>query len=359
MRRVSVFFVVLAALTVSVFASEIKVLLYLGKGPMDFNGEYYRSERFRLRLNNASMHDGEIYLNGMGTGKSMLRLTPENGVTEFAGKTYRGDLIILTDYFRIMVINAVDMESYLKGVLPREISASWPEEAIKAQAVAARTFAYRMITDNGVKVYHLDATHMSQVYGGMSAEDDRTSDAVDATRNTVLTYKGDAIKAFYHSSSGGVTSRPSDVWATDDGDYPYLKSFKDPYSNHSPNQQWSYTVTIGRIMELFGLEGLKKIRVSYSGSGRAVSVEFVLPGGHVKRVSGNEFRMRLGSSLVKSTLFKAVLGDGVLTLNGRGWGHGVGMSQWGAYNMALKGYSYKDILAFYYRGTELSRVRGR
>ncbi len=349
--------VILMIIYAAACSQEVRVLLYKGRGTMEFTGDYYRSDRFRVRLNKIDMYDGRIFINGRDTDANVIRLAPEDGTIRFQGREYRGDLLILTDYFNLIVINAVEMEAYLKGVLPKEISPGWPDEAIKAQAVAARTFAYRMIHDNGEHVYHLDATHMSQVYGGKTGESQSTNKAVESTKNLILTYRGRPIKAFYHSSSGGVTSRPSEVWKTDDKDYPYLKSFEDPFSNHSPNMSWEYEIPLHELTRRFHIAGLRTIRVVHSGSGRAISVEFVTETGRVE-VSGNDFRLKLGAAKVKSTLFSAAIKNGMLCLKGKGWGHGVGMSQWGAYKMALKGYGYKDILAFYYRDVDLRKVRG-
>jgi len=355
-KRFLLLLFILLSLGPSLFGTDIKVLLSVEKNAAPLSGEAFSFGRYTMSPRKVSAVDGRIFVDGVDTGSWMVDLVPHNGAFSVNGCSYRGSLIIATDYFHLYVINKVDIESYLKGVLPREIVASWPEESLKAQAVAARTYAYRMIKDNGTKLWHLDASHMSQVYGGQTGETDATNRAVEETRDIVLTYRGDLLTAFYHASSGGVTARPSDIWKVGDGEYPYLQSIRDPWSLGTPHDSWESRFQITDLARLFNTGPLKKILVEYSPTGRALNLELVSSAGTLK-ISGNDFRLRLGASIIKSTYFKASIEGGALILRGKGFGHGVGLSQWGARNMAEKGYSYKEILTFYYRDAALSKIR--
>lgn len=340
----------------SLFGTDIKVLLSVEKRAVSLSGESFSFGRYTMAPRRAYAVDGRIFVDGVDTGKWFIELTPREGFFTVEGRSYRGSLLLATDYLFLYVINKVDIESYLKGVLPREIVSTWPEESLKAQAVAARTYAYRMIKDNGTKLWHLDASHMSQVYGGKTGETEPTNRAVDETRDIVLTYRGELLTAFYHASSGGITARPSDIWKVTDGQYPYLKSFEDPWSLRTPHDSWECRFEIAALARVFDTGPLKKILVEYSPTGRALSLELVSSAGTFK-ISGNDFRLRMGASLIKSTYFKASIEGGTLYLRGRGFGHGVGLSQWGARNMAEKGHSYKEILTFYYRDVSLAKIR--
>jgi len=355
-KRIPLLLVVLLVFGSPLFGTDIKVLLSVEKRAVSLNGEAFSFGRYSMAPRRVSAVDGRIFVDGVDTGSWTIELVPRSGVFTVNGCSYRGTLVVATDYVHLYVINKVDIESYLQGVLPREIVSSWPEESLKAQAVAARTYAYRMIKDNGTKLWHLDASHLSQVYGGRSGETEATNRAVDETRDIVLTFRGDLLTAFYHASSGGMTARPSDIWQIRDGEYPYLQSFKDPWSLGTPHDSWECRFEITDLARLFNTGPLKKILVEYSPTGRALNLELVSSVRTLK-VSGNDFRLRLGASLVKSTFFKASIQGGKLILRGKGFGHGVGLSQWGARNMAEKGYSYKEILTFYYRDVSLSKIR--
>ena len=355
-KRFSFLFILFLALGSLLYGTDIKVLLSAEKRTVTLGGEMFSFGRYTMAPKKASAVDGRIFVDGVDTGRWIVELVPHKGFYTINGRSYRGTLLLATDYLFLYVINKVDIESYLKGVLPREIVPTWPRESLKAQAVAARTYAYRMLKDNGTKLWHLDASHLSQVYGGKDGETEATSRAVDETRDIVLTYRGKLLTAFYHASSGGVTARPSDIWKVRDGEYPYLRSFQDPWSLRTPHDSWECRFKISEIAHIFDTGPLRKILVEYSHTGRAVSLELVSDRGTVK-ISGNDFRLRLGPSLIKSTYFKASIEGGALLIRGKGFGHGVGLSQWGARNMAAKGYSYKEILNFYYRDVSLAKIR--
>jgi stage II sporulation protein D len=294
---------------------------------------------------------------GVGRVDSPLRLAPAAGARLYVAiRPYRGILEVRrTPAGRITVINEVDLEEYLYGVLKMEVDPRWPADALKAQAVAARTLALYSLSRFSSEGYDVRATTESQVYGGVLAEDARTTAAVDATRGQVLTYDGRPIFAAYHSDSGGHTESSELVWG---GRYAYLRAVADPYSAAQP---WTVRVELSALEDRLrragrGVAGLKGVEVvEVTPSGRAGYVRITSAQGTVI-LRGTELRTIVGAETLKSTLFTVrVTSDEQPSaeFSGRGSGHGVGMSQWGARGQALLGRSYLDILRFYYSGVSV------
>jgi stage II sporulation protein D len=274
------------------------------------------------------------------------------------GIRYRGELRFYPVGDSLLIVNELPLEEYLYGVLPMEVPASWHIEALKAQAVAARTFALSRKRNSKNPLYDLDDTGNSQVYGGADAETEILRRAVDETKGEVMFFGDKLVTACYHSNSGGITANSSETWGVG---LPYLVSVKDPYSRNSPVYRWRTSIprsTLeGRLSDLLGIPNLKvrAIRVvDRDSTGRAKVLEIRHSGGR-SRVSARRFRRVFGTTRVKSTLFDLKLMGDRLEVSGYGYGHGVGMSQWGAQNMALKGMSYREILGFYYPGVRIVR----
>ena len=340
---------------VSVFGHDISILLYKGRYTVDLGGLNYITKNSELLyIYRISAVDGRIFVNDEPIERSMLVVKAKDHFNYLNGKQYRGVFKIYTDYFFLYIVNVVDVETYLRGVLPMEISPKWPLSAIEAQAIAARTFAYKKIEERGEKSYQLNATHYSQVYGGVDYEDARTDYAIRKTKNIVLTYDNQLITAFYHSSSGGRTALPSEVWGSNDKDYPYLKTIYDPFSLMH-NDKWVFYLKKDKLTKILGAP-IKALDLIYSESGRVKYIKFIDKYGGEKTISGNKFRLLVGSSKLRSTKFDARVSGDMIVFRGRGWGHGVGMAQWGAYFMAKKGYSYKEILKFYYKNIDFAMV---
>jgi len=359
---------------------------------------------------------------------------------------YRGQLQIRPEADRLQVVNHLELESYLPSVVGSEMPARWPAAALRAQAVAARTYALAQLKPNAT--YDLKATVASQAYLGVEAETDSTQAAVATTRALVLSHAGTLIDAVFHSSSGGSTENSGELW---NRQLPYLVSVPDQDSL-SPWHQWSVRFEPEQLRRAFReTGGASRIEVlAASSTGRVRRARVIGPAGSLD-LSGNELRQRLG---LRSTLVQfrfepplapgpaggittataranaeaaalnryasrgfdvqarsaptwtrggngapmgssAVglpaggpppppplpIGDGqdgssapssseptiaaqlrqeplaaplpALEVVGRGFGHGVGMSQWGAYGLALQGVSYVQILQHYYRGAQL------
>jgi len=298
-----------------------------------------------------------LEITGVGRVDAPVRFLPTAGAKlHVAIRPYRGVLEMRrTPTGRITVINELDLEEYLYGVLKMEVDPRWPADALKAQAVAARTLALYSVNRFNAEGYDVRATTDSQVYGGVIAEDPRTTGAVDATRGQVLTYDGRPIFAAYHSDSGGYTEASELVWG---GRYAYLRAVADPYT---PAPPWTLRLDLAAFEERLrragrALPGVTTVEVAdVSPSGRAAAVRITSALG-ASTLRGTELRTILGAEALKSTLFTVrMLRDEQpsIEFTGRGSGHGVGMSQWGARGQALVGRSYVDILRYYYTGVSL------
>ena len=277
------------------------------------------------------------------------------------GRAYRGAIEVLRTSEGLAVVNELPLERYLAGTLSREMYADWPREALRAQAVVARTYALYRRDRRGRATYDLDAGTSSQVYGGVAAETPAVWRAVGDTRGEVLVYRGEAIFAAYHSTSGGRTASSEEVWGQK---LPYLRSVEVEGEEDSPDAYWRVRVsrtTLGRALDRLGLDvgSLRDVRVverSESGRARWLRVE---GSEGTARVEGRRLRSALGEGKVKSTKFEIrSVADGFLIV-GSGRGHGVGMSQWGARALAQRGKGYRKILSTFYPGAKLVRERAR
>lgn len=341
-------------------------------------------------------------------------------ITWFKGYRYRGGFEYTCSGGGLQVVNVVDLEDYVKGVIPHEMNGSWPLEALKAQAVCARTFVCRS-TKHASYGFDVCASIDCQVYNGVSTSTALSDQAVEETAGECLYYNGQLIEAVYHSSDGGATEDAKNVWG---GDVPYLQGKEDPYESQTTIPNYNYTVTytpeqltwvlqasgysIGDVVDVYVAERsalgnvTKVVFVDSTGktltmTGQACSTVFYSTtlgknvaslrytisggsgGGAGYSVNGSATLSTLEGAAVlsgggsMSTLgdgtYSAVTSSGTVTLDGSGTassgsgdlfvitgtgnGHNVGMSQYGAKAMAELGYSYEDILLFYYTGVDL------
>lgn len=263
----------------------------------------------------------------------------------------RGDIVVKVHRGRLRLINVIPMEDYLAAVLGGEMPRSFPEEALKAQAVAARTYALQKKLDALHQPFHLGSSVISQVYGGLEREDARTRAAVEATRGQVLTWELQPIEAYFHASCGG---RTEDGQSALGRDLPYLQAV-DCDCEKLPASRWETTVTADQLQRALGtrVEGGLTVQ-GRTRTGRATRVG----AGSRRSLDAVSFRARLGYSTIKSLFFEVEpLRHGeAFHFKGRGYGHGAGMCQWGAKVMADKGHGYQQILQHYYPGTELQRL---
>ncbi len=313
----------------------------------------------------------------------------------------------------LTVINVVNIEQYLYSVIGKEMSPKWPIEALKAQAVCARGFAISNKNKFAKYGFNLDDTTTSQVYKGVSAEADSTRQAVDETCGQVLMYNGGIIESIYCSCTGGATANAENVWG---GKYPYLVSVVDIYENPKEVSRYSWSITLtadeikdclaqgnvdigdiknveiisaddaGYVTELLftgttGTHTVKKSSCRGVFRGKLHSQRYTILGGEdyfenmtvltssgAKTMPYNQVYV-LGSGASDTVYVQSGSGaksyiplkpagvkEGEFTFNGNGWGHGVGMSQWGAKAMADQGFVFGDILTFYYTGTNLEKL---
>jgi stage II sporulation protein D len=281
------------------------------------------------------------------------------------GSDYRGRAEALADSRGLTLVDTLEPETYLRGVVPREVPSFWPMEALKVQAIAARTYLAATVGRFAAEGFDLHADERSQVYGGKGAEHPRTDEAVRTTAGIVATWQGAPIKAYYSSGAGGMTEANDavDGFADKGTDgrpvgLPYLRPVVD-FDWNSRRYAWSREVTDARIAEVLAQEprpigrplAVEVAERSASGRVRWLRIRGTagtaeIPGTRLRRL------LRLDSTLFSVGL----IGPGVFLFSGRGWGHGVGMSQSGARQMADWGFDHAEILAHYYPGTRLERA---
>lgn len=301
---------------------------------------------------NTRINGGNVNLGQWNSNRIWLEPTGD-GVVWIGDNWYRGRVLLVKEGNGVSAINYVDMEEYLYSVVGAEAVASWPQEALKAQAVAARSYALHQRNNSRNALYDLDSTTKTQVYKGLSSEYTTTHQAVKATANQVMTYNGQVILAVFHSSSGGHTENVEDIWSSS---LPYLRGVVD-YDQTSPVFSWNKTVNPSQISRAVG--GIGNIRSMVpektTPQGRIVSMR-VVGDSSSRSVKGADLRQALD---LRSTLFRMSLGNGGVQVSGRGFGHGIGMSQWGTYYLARNGINYQQILAHYYQNARLSRLQTR
>ncbi len=275
------------------------------------------------------------------------------------GRMFR-DTIVLVRHPKggLLVINSVNLEDYVKGILYHEVSHYWPPEILKAQAIVCRTYAVYQARERAGKDFDVTSDVLSQVYGGLTSERYRTNRAVEETRGKVLTYRGKILPAFFHASCGGSTEDASLLWNTS---LPPLQGVRCDYCKDSPHYSWHAVLSMKEIEEKFADAGLplKKIQnIAESGrdaSGRVTDL-MITSSREIRTMPAKDFRLYMGPNVIRSTRFNVRVVDSDAVFEGTGWGHGVGMCQWGGYFMAKEGKTYLDILSFYYPGTDISSL---
>lgn len=327
----------------------------------------------------------------------LVRATTPGSFVMYEGKRYRGELVVTPNNGGLLVVNRLSVESYLRGVVPLEIGDRKPgeEAAVEAQAVAARSYTYVKMNEAGDRAFDMYGSIQDQAYGGVDAEKPITDAAVNSTRDMVIKYAGRIISTPYHSTCGGRTASVSEVWWRQP-DQPYLR----PVSDQIPGTDKFYCDPSGRFRwtSTFDQDQLRATLEKYLGSVTPASeppvalpasaprlalgkitgfrVEGRTASDRVSQVSiqtergnyvvrGNDVRFILrtpGGSLLNSTYFTAETtsdgagGIGSLVIRGGGYGHGIGMCQFGAIGRARAGQDFRTILTTYYPGTTVSRV---
>ena len=399
----------------------------------------------------ATISRNGAYVNIMGHSFLMPVKISGAGFLKFNGRTYRGAFMITQ---RAGLLNVLDVEQYLYGVLPAEVGASWPDQALRAQAICARTYVLKQSMTRKDRGYDVVDTDADQVYKGQGVETVETNKAVSSTTGEILTYGKDLAFTYFHSDSGGHTADISDVWGQR---LPYLTGVPEIVDYQSPVSSWSAKISSNKIQN-----AIKKITGADIGSITEIQVSEVDQGGRANKmtfigtkgsqtIKASQFRTNVDPRTLKSTMFTPsggafsvnntttpsglvnqqkniqakvqrltfqeeqglaeMIAEGVFTTTelidmisnsnkvkeyyqigmgrskraqaapsknaapvsnygysieksgddfvfyGRGWGHGVGMSQWGAMAMAKEGYSAERILMHYYPGTSIKKFK--
>ncbi|MDD4688883.1 MAG: SpoIID/LytB domain-containing protein [Eubacteriales bacterium] len=344
--------------------------------------------------------------------KQKLTISPKLGNIKLDGNEYRGDIAIAASGDKLTLINDVSIEEYLYGVVPREIGGGAPLEAIKAQAVCARSYTVRFIGRHKADGFDICTSEHCQVYGSVSAETDKATQGVNETAGIIGKYKDTIAELYYFASDGGATESVENVWGSTL--HPYLKAVDDPYeTDKATKHKWSVTLTKSEINDIFAqyeLGEIKDIRINETTEKGTVTELEVIGTKDSKTFTKESCRMAFGGKVYsqaytitknyadssqapsgidsKSTYSLPsviyVMGkDGIIskrieevvvasssgvsklisdgevasyTIDGRGYGHLIGMSQWGAIAMAEQGFKYDEILNHYYTGITLENM---
>lgn len=342
----------------------------------------------------AKRQDGGFVVSGAGEfAEETITIFSAEDKISVLGKEYRGYITLKRQGSSdITVINGIGFEKYLYGVVGKEMSPSFHIESLKAQAICARTYAFKNLDKYRSQGFNLSDATDCQAYNGVAAEAASIIRAVDETAGKIIVYDGKPIEAVYFSSDGGATENSENVWISP---FPYLKSVPDPYENpkEASYYNWTVAMTPVQIKDSFAQRGIDIGEITdiliteVSPSGRALKLVFKGTTGE-KIYTKDNIRAALGTGVIKSQLFTirspasssatVLTGDGkksvtvsnvsVLTgsgkerivpkggnyvFTGHGWGHAVGMSQWGAKGMADSGFTYEQILKHYYSGVEV------
>ena len=280
--------------------------------------------------------------------------------------------IVISEFGDILVVNHVKIEDYLKGVIPFEMG-NLPEdqiEALKAQAVAARSFVMAHIKPG--EPFDISTTIWDQVYGGASRIDKTINKAVESTRGVVGVYDGKIIDAKYSSTCGGITEHNENIWVGER--VPYLRSVRDSgwnredFCRFSPHYRWErvydkkefFEVVKKQINDFFGkppdrIEWIRITKRTRTNRVRIIEIntnigKFYLEKDQIRRLFSDD----RGS--LKSLMFQIKVKSNQIIVSGKGYGHGVGMCQYGAMEMAKERYSYRTILTHYYKGIRLKKL---
>ena len=333
--------------------------------PLIIEGGFFSSKKIKgLTLKNEKNRK-ILYFDKNKQKKYDLKNNQQFQIRSFDGrgiwvgqKRFSGKLNLFVLDSEILVVNVLGIEKYLSSVVGSEMPTKWPIEALKAQAIASRTYALKQ---KGNNLFDIDSTQKNQVYNGLESRTYKTIRAVKSTRSLVLTYKNKLINALFHSSSGGMTENSQDVWKNK---YPYLSSVKD-FDKNNPKFRWQKKISSNELIDLFPkIGGLKNIEIlDITSTGRVKNVKLIGVYGS-DQISGVVLRKRLGlkSNFVRFKFFEEELNNKLpskkgLIVFGQGSGHGVGMSQWGAKYLASRGQKAERILKHFYRGVQIKPFR--
>jgi len=283
-----------------------------------------------------------------------------DGSLSVGGITYRGELKVVKEQGgRLSIINLVNLEDYLAGVLGSEMPLNWPDAALRAQAIASRSYAVYQMKERKGHAYDLKSTVQDQAYLGMKRETSKSRRIVQETRGIVILYKWRFFPVYFHSTCGGHTEDAGNVFQM--RTIGCLQGRPCGYCSASKYYTWRFDIgeaelrkklssRIRRLGTIVAVEPLERTK-----SGRATKVKVVHTRG-TSVMDAYEFRRAVGVGLLRGTNFTVKKSGSKFHFSGRGWGHGVGMCQFGAKGLAETGKDCLDILSFYYRDIEFVRI---
>ncbi len=288
-----------------------------------------------------------------GKDETLKRVDVLNGRLVLGYSIYTGKLAIYRSDKSLYVVNELPLETYVAGVVKAEVGSDWAQEALKAQAVIVRTYVLKQMGWARRPEYHVTSSVLHQVYKGRNM-DSSVTEAVRATEGQVLTFEGEPIIAYYHSTTDGMTELPEEVFGRG---FPYLRSV--PASGKlSPMALWTRSVPLREVAKALGVQEVRQLTpVSFTATGRVDYLSYVSDKG-AGFVRAKDLRRSMGWKRLPSTSFIVEVSGANAVLRGSGFGHGVGLSQWSALEMAIGGSSYKEILSHFYPGTELMLHEG-
>jgi stage II sporulation protein D len=270
------------------------------------------------------------------------------------GTHYPGNIEIWKGAGGLFLINELPLEEYIMNVVSAEVGADWDMEALKVQAVISRTYALFQKLQNNNPNYDITSSVLHQVYKGTN-ENARISYAVMNTEGEVLTFNGKLIEAFYHSTSGGMTEAPEEVFGKS---FPYLRPVAGSCET-SPYWIWERRIPVEEIEKALTVSGITDIQASSFTSTNRVKTVSVVHSGGTLAVKTTDLRRMLGWNRLPSTNFSLSRDGGTFVFDGKGYGHGVGLCQWSSLEMARSGMNYRDILSYFYPGTLIQTHENR
>jgi len=280
------------------------------------------------------------------------------GPVRVDGRELPGRLEVFIDRGALVAVNAVDLEQYVAAVVASEVPPKWPAEALRAQAVAARTFAVAQKVAQGPGARaHLGSSVLDQVYRNAARPPQPALDAARSTAGEVLTYGAAPIAAWFSASCGGVSESAEAAFHLEPGAAPYIRGG----DGDDDRREWTVRLPLAEITA--ALRKAQRMQAEIRGvavetrtaSGRAKDLALATSSG-MRPLSAVELRQLLGYNRIPSLLFEVSTEGATAVFRGRGSGHGVGLCQWGARSRALAGAGYRDILAHYYPGAEVRRM---
>lgn len=349
---------------------RVRILKDLDSVKLTLDSAY---EIYALKDNKLIKKDKSLYRAKVSAASGGIRLgrqvlqhdgikinTKRDGAIYIDRWRFRGEVAIFKDKksSRLIFVNYIDIEDYLRGVLYHEVSHRWPYETLKAQAIAARTYALYQKGIMRDKDYDLTADIYSQVYGGRRSERHKTNKAVDLTEGEVLTYKGEIFPTYYHATCGGFTEDSSNLWKTD---LAPLKGVECGFCKRSKHYRWGKKIRLNDIEKAlnksgYKVKGVTSIVIESRNKSNRINNLIITHSAGKTAIPGKALRIAIGPNLIKSNNYDVSITENTAIFEGTGWGHGVGMCQWGAYSMARKKYTAKQILQHYYPDAKIKKV---